>query len=73
MFEKYILDFEMPLIANYKFSNYEIKDPPSRTRIQTIAQGIKKNIYIPNGAMKSYLHNLLDYDNCHIPDPIYRV
>ena len=40
------------------FPNYEIKDPLSRTRRQTIAQGMKKNIYITNGARKSYLHNL---------------
>ena len=61
----------MPLIANYKFSNYDIKDPPSRTKRQTIVQGINKNIYIPNGTRKSYLHSLLDYVNCQIPDPIY--
>ena len=70
---KSIPDHEMPLIANYKFSNYEIKDSRSRTRRQTIVQGINKNIYIPNDTSKSYLHNLLDYDNCQIPDPMYRV
>ena len=55
------------------FLNYEIKDPPSRTRRQTIVQGIKKNIYISNSTRKSYLHNLLDYDNCQISDPIFSV